>query len=150
VKLLLDTSVWVEHLRHAALDRLIVPMRGRFTLCMDAVVVSELRAGCRSKQERRVIARLCAPHERSGRLLCPTQGDFERAALALSRLREQGRPPSGSKAALLDALIAAVAARDGALLVTQNLSDFLTLAREIPVRVESFAVFQERLLADPG
>jgi predicted nucleic acid-binding protein len=147
VKLLFDTSVWVEHLRHGALDPLLEALRGRFTLCMDAVVAAELRAGCRSKQERRVIARLCAPHERLGRLLCPTSHDFERAALALSRLRERGRPPSGSKGALLDGLIAAVAARDGALLVTHDLSDFTTIAAEIPVRVESFELFQRRLLA---
>ena len=146
MKLLLDTSVWVEHLRNAALDGLVEVLRGRFVLCMDAVVASELRAGCRSKQERRVVARLCSPHERLGRLLCPASRDFESAALALSRLRERGRPPSGSKAALLDALIAAVAAREGALLVTHNLSDFTRLASEIPVRVESFAVFQQRLL----
>ena len=147
MKLLLDSSVWVEHLRHGVLDSLLEGLRGRFTLCMDAVVASELRAGCRSKQERRVVGRLCAPHERSGRLLCPSQHDFERAALALSRLRERGRPPSGSKGALLDALIAAVAARDGALLVTHNVSDFTALASEIPVRIESFELFQQRLRA---
>jgi predicted nucleic acid-binding protein len=80
VKLLLDTSVWVEHLRHAALSGLIEDMRGRFVLCMDAVVAS------------------------------------------------------------------ALAAREGALLVTHNLSDFTTLASEIPVRVESFGLFQQQLL----
>jgi predicted nucleic acid-binding protein len=147
VKLLLDTSVWVEHLRHGALDELLGPIRGSFSLCMDVVAASELRAGCRSKQERRVVARLCAPHERANRLLCPTQRDFERAALALSELRERGRSPSGSKAALLDALIASLAAREGALLVTQNVSDFATLALVIPAHVESFDSFRKRMLA---
>jgi predicted nucleic acid-binding protein len=146
VKLLLDTSVWVEHLRRAALDRLMSPLRGRYTLSLDTVVASELRAGCRTKQERRVVARLCAPHERSGRLLCPSVADFERAAVALSRLRERGRSLSGGKGALLDALIAALAAREGALLVTGNVSDFALLATELPLRVESFVEFERSLL----
>jgi predicted nucleic acid-binding protein len=148
VKVLFDSSVWVEHVRRAALDGLIEAMRGRCTLGLDAVVASELRAGCRSKRERQVVARLCAPYERSGRLLCPIQSDFERASLALSRLRERGQPPSGAKGALLDALIAALAARDGMLLVTINLSDFEKLARELPLHVESFELFKRRLLHD--
>ena len=47
MKLLLDTSVWVEHLRHDVLDGLIEPLRGRFALCMDAVVAAERRMPCR-------------------------------------------------------------------------------------------------------
>lgn len=146
MKLLFDTSVWVEHLRHGTLEPLIEPMRGRFALGLDAIVASELRAGCRSKRERRVVDRLCAPFERAGRLLCPLESDFERAALALSRLRERGRPPSGAKGALLDALIAALAARDGMLLVTANPSDFEKLARELPLRVKPFDEFRLSLV----
>jgi predicted nucleic acid-binding protein len=148
VKLLFDTSVWVDHLRRAALDPVIGAIRGRFVLCFDAVVAAELVAGCRSKQERRAVGRLYAPHQQSGRLLCPLSSDFERAALALSHLCTRGQPPSGSKSALLDALIATVAARQGALLVTKNLADFTRLAEEIPVLVESYHAFSRRLLED--
>ena len=144
MKLLFDTSVWIEHLRHAALTPLLSAIRGRLVLCLDAIVAAELRAGCRSKGERRVVAGLCAPHERTGRLLCPTANDFEAAALALSKLRERGRPISGGKAGLLDALIVQLAAREGALLITHNLGDFGALASQIPARVESFEAFAQR------
>ena len=147
MKLLLDTSVWVDHLRHGALDAVMPAVRGRFLLCLDVVAASELMAGCRTKKERRVITRLCEPHVRTGRLLSPTLGDFERAAIALSKLREKGRLPSGSKSALLDALIAQLAARDGALLVTNNVSDFVALSTVVPVRVESFDAFRRRVLS---
>jgi predicted nucleic acid-binding protein len=147
MKLFFDTSVWVEHLRHAALNDAIDGLRGRFVLSFHAVVAAELRAGCRSKHERRVIERLIAPYQRSGRLACPTLRDYERAAAALSRLRERGRLPSGAKASLLDALIAAVAAREGALLVTGNLADFAKLAEVLPLRVEGFDAFNRRLLS---
>ncbi len=145
MKVLFDTSVWIEHLRRGALDSVIGAMRGQLVLCLDAVVAAELRAGCRSKRERRVVGGLCAPHERAGRLLCPSQNDFESAALALSRLRERGRPISGAQSALLDALIVQLAAREGALVVTHNAGDFLALASEIPARVETFDAFARRL-----
>jgi predicted nucleic acid-binding protein len=127
------------------LEEVIGKLRGRFVLAMDAVVASELRAGCRSKAERNVVGKLLAPYEAAGRLLCPSSGDFERAALALSRLRERGRLPSGSRGALLDGLIAAMAVREGALLVTHNVSDFASLAKALPLRFERFDAFQQRL-----
>lgn len=146
MKLLLDTSVWVEHLRNGVLARLFDALRGRFVLRLDAIVAAELRAGCRSRGERRVVNELCAPHERAGRLLCPERGDFERAALALSRLRESARPIAGAKGALLDGLIASVASREGALLVSANVRDFSALATVIPVSIEKFETFRERLI----
>lgn len=141
MRLRLDASIWIEHLRRAVLDDLIGEIRGRFVLAMDATVAAELRAGCRSKRERAVVARLIGPYERSGRLRCPVRSDFARASLALSRLRERGLLPSGSRSALLDALIAAVAVHDGALLVTNNLGDFSKLAMVMPLRVEGFESF---------
>jgi predicted nucleic acid-binding protein len=128
------------------LEEVIGDIRGRFLLAMDSVAAAELRAGCRSKRERTIVARLLRPYERAGRLLCLVRGDFERASLALSRLRERGRLPSGSRSALLDALIAAMAVRDGALLVTNNLTDFSKLAEVMPLRVEGFVSFTRRLL----
>jgi predicted nucleic acid-binding protein len=46
---------------------------------------------------------------------------------------------------LLDALIAVVAVRDGALLVTTNIGDFERLAEVLPLRVEGFDSFLKRL-----
>jgi predicted nucleic acid-binding protein len=137
--------VWIEHLRRGSLTDVIGLVRGRFTLSMDVVVAGELRAGCASKRERTIVARLLRPYERSGRLQCPARGDFERASLAISRLRERGRLPSGKKSALLDALIAAMAVRDGALLVTDNVGDFSRLAEAMPLRTEGFGSFMKRL-----
>ena len=144
MRLLFDTSVWVEHLRHGALGPIVPALRGKFSLCFDAVSAAELRAGCRSRRERRGVDQLLAPFEKAGRVLVPEQGDFVRAGAALSRLRERGmtlRRPAG---ALLDALIAAVGARLGALVVTVNAADFVSLSRELPVRVEAWASFSAR------
>ena len=109
------------------------------------VVAAELLAGCRSKRERRVIDALRAPFERAGRLHWAERADYLRAGAAISRLRERGRTLSNPGSALLDGLIAAVASREGALLVTRNTADFAMLQEAIPVDYESFDDFSARL-----
>lgn len=138
---LFDTSVWIEHLRRGALTPLFPKLRSRFTLSLDAVVAAELSAGCRSKIERRVVDRLVAPFDKAGRLIVPDRGDYARAAAALSRLREEGTSLKSPGGALLDGLIAAMASRTGALLVTLNLSDFALLGRHLPLRAETLTEF---------
>jgi hypothetical protein len=49
------------------------------------------------------------------------------------------------RSALLDALIGAIAVRDGALLVTTNIPDFSKVAEVMPLRVEGLASFTRRL-----
>src|SRR5689334_4179611 len=111
MRVLFDTSVWVEHLRRGALTDVIPALRGKFSLWLDAASAAELRAGCRSKLERSGVEWLVSPFEKAGRLAVPEAGDYTRAAKALSRLREGGKTPKRPGGALLDALIATVAAR---------------------------------------
>lgn len=143
MNLLFDTSVWIELLRRDALEPLLPRVRSKYFIWVDAVAAGELEAGCRSKRERRGLARILSPYERAGRMVTPGYRDFLRAGTALSRLRQSGKTLKG--AALLDAVQAVDAARLGALLVTQNLSDFEMLRTYIPVAVESFDQFRGRL-----
>jgi predicted nucleic acid-binding protein len=145
MKVLFDTSVWIEHLRRGALTEVIPALRGKFSLWLDAVSAAELRAGCRSKLERSGVDHLLAPFEKAGRLAVPEAGDYVRAATALSRLRERGKTLKQPGSALLDALIAAVGSRSGAMLVTFNIDDFRMLAEVLPLRVETLADFMTRL-----
>jgi predicted nucleic acid-binding protein len=146
VKLLFDSSVWIDHLRRGALDGVIPALRGRFALWMDSVVAAELLAGCRSKQERRTVERLLAPFERSGRVAAPVHADFRRAAAALSALRARGKTLASPGGALLDALIMAIAGRIGAMVVSTNVRDFESLAARIPVPFHPFPMFVGRIL----
>lgn len=145
MKLLLDTSIWVEHLRRDLLTPVIPALRGKFVLWLDAVSAAELRAGCRSKQERDGVGRLFSPFQRSDRVVIPEGGDYLRAATALSRLREAGKTLKQPGGALLDGLIAATASRIGALLVTLNMDDFQKLSTVLPLHVEHMADFNKRL-----
>jgi predicted nucleic acid-binding protein len=141
VNVLLDTSVWVDHLRTNALGPIMARIRSEHRLWLDAVVRAELIAGCSSKEERSVVSDMVKPL----RELVPNRIDYERAALALSRLRAGGVQLRNPGAALLDALQAADSVRIGALLVTNNVSDFSRLAAYIPCRVEPFERFRRSL-----
>ena len=136
MKLIFDTSIWVDHLRTGTLDDVLPSLRGRFWLWLDSVAIGELFAGARSKRERDVLSALVRPFEKANRVVCPEPNDFRRAGLALGRLRARGRALRNPGGALLDGLTAAVCARLGALLVTANLADFEALAEELPLRVE--------------
>lgn len=147
--LLFDTSIWVEHLRRDVLGALFPSVQRHFILGLDAIVAAELVAGCRSKRERRVVDALRGPFERAGRLLAPERADFIRAAAAISRLRTRGKNLSKPGSALLDGLIAAVAVREGALLITLNHDDFAMLKEEMPLRVAGFQDFAANLPSGP-
>jgi predicted nucleic acid-binding protein len=145
VRILFDTSVWVDHLRTGALDQIIPRLRGRFLLWMDAVSAAELLAGCRSRTERRAITKLLSPFQRAGRLARPEFSDFDKAAVALSRLREKGRTLKNPGGALLDGLIAAICCRVGGLLVTTNTRDFEALSLHLPLRFRTLDDLETRL-----
>jgi predicted nucleic acid-binding protein len=145
VKLLFDSSVWIEHLRRGALDAVLPVLRGKLALWMDGVVAAELRAGCRGKREERVVKGLLGPFERAGRVAVPAYPDFRRAAGALSRLRARGRTLSNPGGALLDALIGTVAVRIGAMVITTNMRDFEAIATQLPLMVEPLDGFAARL-----
>ena len=142
MKLVLDTSVWIEHLRHDTLEPLMPALR-RHQLWMHALVAGELLAGCRSRAERGYVDTLIAPFVRANRLPAPHAMEIADAGRALSLLRAQG--VSLSHAALIDATIAVGATRLGALLVTENARDFEKLSKLLPLQWERLSGLPERL-----
>ena len=95
MKLLFDTSVWVDHLRQDALAGVLPRLRGRYQLSIIAIVAAELLAGCRSRIERRVVEGLIAPFRKAGRLV--TVGDLRVEAFAVPGHTPD--PPSISRGA---------------------------------------------------
>jgi predicted nucleic acid-binding protein len=145
VRLILDTNVWIEHLRRDVLTPLLPGLRGRFQLSMDALVAAELLAGCRLRRERQLVDGLIAPFERAGRLQAPTAAELAEAGRALSKLRERGVALSNPAGALIDATIAVTTVRSGALLVTDNARDFEKLASVLPLRWETLVALRGQL-----
>jgi len=119
-----DTSVFIAY-KPAAL-----PAGFR----MSAVVIQELTAGAVDKSEVQRWQAAMRAHEKEGTLLVPTGEDWWLAGKVLNSLlrglksKAGGLTPRVSKAEqqriIRDVLIARTARRAGALVVTDNLSDF--------------------------
>jgi predicted nucleic acid-binding protein len=143
VKVFLDGNLWIEHLRHDSLEPLFPRIRKHYQLWMDALVAAELIAGCRSRIERRIVDVLIEPFAQTGRLRAAHTREITDAGVALARLRERGEELANG--ALVDAITAVAAAREGAVLVSDNARDFGRLARVLPLRWETLAAFTARL-----
>ena len=132
-----DTSIYIAY-RPAEL-----PAGSR----MSAVVVMELTAGARDDEGVKNWERYRKLAEKEERLLVPTGEDWWLAGKVLNSLqrgrrsRRTGRIPPMQAAEVQritrDVLIARTVRREGALLVTQNLSDFEQIRRFCAVRVQS-------------
>ena len=114
---------------------------------MSAVVIQELTAGAVDKSEVQRWQAAMRAHEKEGTLLVPTGEDWWLAGKVLNSLlrglksRAGGLTPRVPKAEqqriIRDVLIARTARRAGALLVTDNLSDFEKIGRFCAVRLRS-------------
>jgi predicted nucleic acid-binding protein len=91
---------------------------------MSAVVMMELAAGARSARDRRSLRTLFSAFRRAGRILLPTAAIFEEAGEVLRRLRERGHNMRGVHSLSNDVLIALSARSIGAVVITQNRTDF--------------------------
>ncbi len=120
--LLLDTTVLIAALRDdarlAALRLLLITGRPYLT----AVTVAELQAGARSREQALAVAGLIAVFARFDRLLAPTVAEWEAAGRLIARARWRGAMEPRDH--YPDALIAQVANRLGATIVTANRADF--------------------------
>jgi predicted nucleic acid-binding protein len=147
VKLILDSSVWIEHLRYNALQPLWPRIRTRYQHWMHALVAGELLAGCRSSADRSEVDDTISPFSRVGRVVTASAAEIVHGGRTLSRLRERGISLANPAGALLDATIAVTTARLGALLVTENARDFEKLAKLMPLRWETLSEFAARTSA---
>ena len=112
---------------------------------MSAVVLQELAAGAKDKSELQRIDASRRAHEKDGTLLVPTGEDWWLAGKVLNSLlrglksRRGGltpKLPAAEKQRIIrDVLIARTVRRAGALLVTDNVSDFKLINRFCAVRV---------------
>lgn len=119
-RVLLDTNVYVDWMRAGEHERWVVG--GQLVRHMSTVVLMELEAGAKTAAAQRAVASLGGTFERVGRLVQPTRGVWQRAGIALRKLRSSGLEVR--RAALVhDVLIALTAREIGATLLTRDESD---------------------------
>lgn len=112
---------------------------------MSAVVMQELAAGAKDKSELQRLDAARRSFEKVGALLVPTGEDWWLAGKVLNSLlrglksRRNGltpKLPAGEKQRIIrDVLIARTVRRAGAMLVTDNVSDFKLISRFCAVRI---------------
>ena len=141
-----DTSALLEAVRRPerwpALQRSL--QSGRVWL--SSVVLVELYAGTRSREDAALLDRIAIAMQRVERMLTPTAADWARAGRLLARrIRQQGnlRPRDH----LADLLIVVSAARLGGVVVTANLRHFepwvrMASAAGLDVAVRSSALHE--------
>lgn len=114
---------------------------------MSAVVIQELAAGALDKSHLQELDRVRRAYEKEGRLLVPNGEDWWLAGKVLNSLlrgmksKREGRipklPAPEKQRIIRDVLIARTVRRAGAVLVTDNTSDFKMIRRFCAVRLLS-------------
>ena len=121
--LLFDTTVLIAALREPARLAVLRRLAANHRCYLTGVTVAELHAGARSRVQQAAVAQLTAVFARFDRLLTPTATEWEAAGrlIAHARWRRGAMEPRDHYP---DVLIAQIAARLGAAIVTANLADF--------------------------
>ncbi|CAA9556400.1 MAG: hypothetical protein AVDCRST_MAG18-706 [uncultured Thermomicrobiales bacterium] len=120
--LLFDTTVFIATIRDPA--RLPTLQRAATTRCcyLTAVTVAELYAGARSPRQTALIDRLALLFARDERLLAPERAEWSAAGRLIARAIAR-RGAMEPRDHYPDVLIAQIADRLGAAIVTDNVGD---------------------------
>ncbi len=144
MKLVVDSDIFINHLRTGNEAALLAALARRSLCYMSSVVALELRAGCRTAQQARFLKRLLDPFERTGRIVYPNHRAWMRAGAILSRI---GLVDASKRQSLVhDTLIALGAFSIGASVVSSNRRDFELLSNFLSFTI--FSSIQEALEAE--
>ena len=129
--ILVDSSAWVEFDRAtgSSTDRAVTKLirEGGINLAVSEPILMEVLAGGTDDRRRGDLRRLLTAFEW---IPCDPVADFEAAAKIYRSCRSVGVTPRG----LIDCMIAAVAIRSGAELLTAD-HDFAAIARVVPLQL---------------
>ena len=132
-KVVLDTNLYIDWINRGLREGLMLgPGVIRY---LSAVVVMELRAGARTRNDRLAIDHLVRAYAGGDRLIAPTTIVFDRAGSLLRTLKLAGREVR-SAAFVNDVLIALTARTLGATMVTANVADFEAIRDAAPFVLE--------------
>ena len=130
---ILDTNIYIGHWEHGLYEETLEFVRQAYLVRHSAVVLSELRRGARTREAERQVTALF----RIARLRWePTAADWWEAGKLVREIGDaQGWDRHKRREFQNDALIALTARRYGAVVVTDNQSDFDLLARVMRIQL---------------
>lgn len=124
-KVLVDTSVYIGHLNRDLYSDLILNLIRTSVLYLHSIVFEELLAGARTDKEIRELHWLKKPFSGAGRIVTPSDEDWEETGLLVNRLVGKASiPPSKAVSLTHDILLAVSARKMGARVITENQKDF--------------------------
>ena len=130
---ILDTNVYIGHWEQGLYEKTLEIVRRAYIVRHSAVVLSELRRGARSREAERLVSTLFRVARGYWE---PTAGDWWEAGRLVRKIGDaHGWGRHKRREFQNDALIALTARCHGAAVVTDNLSDFDLLAREVRIHV---------------
>lgn len=131
---LIDTNIFIDRFLKPDLYRDIFLSEGLAYL--SAVVFMELRAGSHTREAVKAVYDLYRHFTRVGRLVLPSDADYERAGEIIAKLQTtRGYSVRKSASITNDCLIASSARSMGATLYTQNKKDFAAIQQIMPFNV---------------
>ena len=128
---ILDTSIFIDHLRTGCHQQQIESLTGLIRL--SSVVLAELWRGATKPAEREFLRVL----EKNHRLLTPTENNWRESGRLLGQIcADKGFTPDKLRDLHFDVLIALTARSHGARLITSNRADFEAIHRHCKFQLE--------------
>ena len=136
MKVIFDTSVYVDYLRSGKLAHIVEGRAGQAVVHLSAVVAQELLVGAPDRKAVRFLEGLVNRFNAMGRLVVPEIQDWMRAGSAIRQVAQRHGFEQVRRARLTnDALILASGLRLGATILTRNADDFALLRGHLPAAV---------------
>lgn len=128
VKVIFDTSVYIPFINQGVAYPAFELKFGKPVLYMSAVVIEELYAGAFDDLSIKLLDKMYETFENIGRLIVPEASDWQKTGKVVARLgKKYGFEDKFLSRIVNDVLIALSARRTGAILITHNTKDFLSI-----------------------
>src|SRR4030042_5552439 len=128
VKVILDTSIYIPFINEGIAHPVLELEYGTPLLYMSAVVIEELYAGALDNSSVKLLDRLYKTFDNLDRLVVPEASDWQKTGKIIAKLSQQyGFEEKFLAKKTNDVLIALSARQIGAVVVTNNVKDFLRI-----------------------
>lgn len=129
MKVIFDTNVYISWIREEKNRGLFLNQYTQKFL--SSIVLMELWAGCKTKESVRIIEKLQKPYLNAERICTPSLNDFIKAGQIISDLPGNYKNKIKTSGFINDILIALNTLNIGAVLYTENKSDFEIIKKHI-------------------
>ncbi|OGL39809.1 MAG: hypothetical protein A3C43_12280 [Candidatus Schekmanbacteria bacterium RIFCSPHIGHO2_02_FULL_38_11] len=135
MKVIVDTDIYIDYFNKGTHEEIF--LRDGYFKYLAPIIITELLAGCKRDEERKIIEKLRYISEKSNRIVLHPLQDYITAGNILNTLkRKMGYDVKKSASLTNDVFIAISAWKIGAILFTKNGKDFKAIQSYIPFKLE--------------